>query len=95
MEMTQEIREPAGIAEMVGQTAEAIALLAVDEVEPGELTAETGFAIVLRGSNHSNETMALDSLRQVRYSEVMSITQLARYAKGAVAPAAAPARRRS
>jgi hypothetical protein len=49
----------------------------------------------VRGSNHRNETTALDSFRQVRYSQVMSVTQIARYTKGTVAPAAAPASHRS
>lgn len=79
MKMTQEIGEPAGIAEMVGQTAEAIALLAVDEVEPGKLATEAGFAVVLRSANHSNELYALDPLRKARYSHVMSIAEIGRY----------------
>ena len=95
MKMTQEIGEPEGIAQMVGQAAEAVALLAVDEVEPGELAAETGLAIVLQGANHGNEVNALDSLRELRYSQVMSITQIARYTPGAMPSAVAPARRRS
>jgi hypothetical protein len=85
MKMTQESGEPVGIAEMVGQTAEAVALLAVDQVEPGKLAAESGLAIVVKGANHSNEIKALDPLRELRYSHVMSITRITHYT-----PAATP-----
>ena len=59
--------------------AKAVALLAVDEVEPGKLAAESGLAIVLQGANHGNEANALDSLREPSYSTVMRITRIARY----------------
>ena len=95
MEMTQKIGEPVRIVEMVGQTAEAVALLAVDEIEPGKLAAESGLAIVPQGANHSNEVNALDPLRELRYSHVMSITQIDRYTPEATSSAVAPARRRS
>src|ERR1700737_1916102 len=83
MKMTQKIGEPLRIVEMVGQKAEAVALLAVDEVDPGKLAAESGFAIVLQGANHGNEVSAVDSLPQKRYSHVMSITQIGRYTPNA------------
>src|SRR5216684_1555949 len=73
MEMTQETGEPERITEMVGQTAEAIAFLAVDEVEPGKRAAESGLAIILQSSNHGNGINTLDSLHEPRYSHVMSI----------------------
>ena len=79
VKMTQEIGEPAGIAKMVGQTAKTVALLAVHEVEPGELAAETGFAIVLQRANHRNEISALDPLWPSRYYHVMSIAEIGRY----------------
>ena len=78
-EMTQEAREPKGIAKMVGQMAEPVTLLAVDEIEPGKLAAESRVAIVLQGTNHGIEASALDSLRKARYSHVMSIAYIARY----------------
>jgi len=92
MKMTQEIGEPKGIAEMVGQTAEAVTLLAVNEGEPGKLAAESGLAIILRGPNHGNEINSLDSLREPRYSHVMSITRIVRYTPEALPSAVAPAR---
>jgi len=95
MKMTQKIGEPVRIVEMVGQTAEAVTLLAVDEVEPGKLAAESGLAIVLQSANHGNEVNALDSLREPRYSHVMSITGIARYTKGPTAGSIGPARRPS
>src|SRR5258708_26954291 len=79
--MPQKMGEQVRIVEMVGQTAEAVTLLAVDEVEPGKLAAESGLAIVLQSANHGNEVNALDSLREPRYSHVMSITGIARYTK--------------
>src|SRR5258708_15607347 len=94
MKMTQKIGEPLRIVEMVGQTAEAVTLLAVDEVEPGKLAAESGFAVVLRSANHGNGVNAFDSLRQSRYSHVMSIADITRYTPGALAGSIGPARRR-
>jgi len=64
---------------MVGQTAKVVTLLAVDEVDPGKLAAESGFAIILQGANHGNEIKALDSLLEPRYSHVMSIADIGRY----------------
>ena len=92
MEMTQETGEPERITEMVGQTAEAIAFLAVDEVEPGKRAAEPGLAIILQSSNHGNGINALDSLHEPRYSHVMSIAQIARYMPATTLSIVAPAR---
>src|SRR6266478_7101275 len=87
MIVTQEMGEPQRIEEMVGQPAEAVALLAVHQVEPGKLAAESGFAVVLEGANHGNEVKQLDSLREPRYSRVMSIADIARYTPAVTAPA--------
>ena len=79
MKMTQEIGEPVRIVEMVSQMAEAVTLLAVDEIEPGKLAAESRVTIVLQGTNHGIEASALASLWKARYSRVMSIAYIARY----------------
>ena len=92
MKMTQEISEPKGIAQMVCQTAEAVTFLAVDEVEPGELAAESGLAIILQRVDHGNEINALDPLRELHYSHVMSITQIGRYRPPLRFPSRAQAR---
>src|SRR5260370_26557741 len=92
IKMTREIGEPEGIVEMVGQAAEAIAFLAVDEVEPGKRAAESGLAIILQCANHGNGINALDSLREPRYSHVMSIAQIARYMPATTLSIVTPAR---
>src|SRR5712664_2145884 len=79
MKVTQEMGEPQRIEEMVGQPAEAVALLAVHQVQPGKLAAESGFAVVLQGANHGNEIKHIYSLHEPRYSLVMSIADIARY----------------
>src|SRR5258708_3964490 len=80
---------------IVGRSGDIVKHLAVDEVEPGKLAAESGLAIVLQSANHGNEVNALDSLREPRYSHVMSITGIARYTKGPTAGSIGPARRPS
>src|SRR5258708_34929435 len=77
---------------MVGQTAEAIACVAVDEVEPGKRAAEPALAIILQSANHGNEVNALDSLREPRYPHVMSIAQIGRYMPATTLSIVAPAR---
>src|SRR5258707_13881146 len=71
MKMTQKIGEPVRIVEMVGQTAEAVTLLAVDEVEARKLAAESGLAIVVQSANNANEETSLDSVPVQRDSDVL------------------------
>src|SRR5260370_4829457 len=54
MEMMREIDEPERVPEMVGHPAGAVALLAVVRVEPAQLSAESGLAIVVQRLNHAN-----------------------------------------
>src|SRR5260370_33871183 len=92
IKMTREIGEPEGIVEMVGQTAEAVAFLAVDEVEPGKPAAQPGLAIILQSANHGNEANALASVREPRYPNVMSIPQIGRYMPATTLSIMAPAK---
>src|SRR5258708_6693194 len=93
-----DLRQPTGARRWPGAArlqGVAVTLLAVDEGEAGKLAAESGLGIVLQSANHGNEVNALDSLREPRYSHVMSITGIARYTKGPTAGSIGPARRPS
>jgi hypothetical protein len=49
-------------------------------------------AIILQSANHGNGINSLDSLRELRYSHVMSIAQIDRYMSATTLSIVAPAK---
>ncbi len=80
--MLEERGEPMRICKVIGQLAEAIPFLAVDEVDPRGDLAEPLLAKDAVERFHCNGLNRLDSLQSIAYTTVMSITLLEHYSNG-------------
>ena len=62
--LAQECSKPSVVRQMIGDVAEAVALFAVDQVDPSELRAESGRSVVIEIADGGNEINPIDSLQE-------------------------------
>jgi hypothetical protein len=93
--MFEESGEPPRVRKVVGELPEAIPFLAVDEIHPRGDLAEPMRVEDVRSRFHRNVLNVLDSLQQVAYAFVMSITVIEHYNNGDLAERFRGSRHRS